>query len=76
MMCLICRQAETIDGLTSVNFERGEMRLLIRNVPAHVCPDCREAYLNEEVAVRLLQETDKLSKAGLLEHVIEYNSII
>ena len=75
MICLICRQAETVEGLTSVNFERGEMRLFIKNVPARVCPSCGEAYVEEEVAVQLLREAEEMSKAGK-DDVIEYNSSI
>ena len=75
MICLICRQAETVDGLTSVNFERGEMRLAVNNVPAHVCPSCGEAYVEEEVAVQLLREAEEMSKAGK-DDVIEYNNSI
>ena len=75
MICLICRQAETVEGLTSVNFERGEMRLFIKNVPARVCPSCGEAYVEEEVALQLLREAEEMSKAGK-DDVIEYNSSI
>ena len=74
MICLICRQAETMDGLTSVNFERGKMRLLIKSVPAHICPGCGEAYLDEEVTVRLLRDAEDISRAGMMDHVTEYNN--
>ena len=75
MICLICRQAESIDGLTSVHFERGEMRLVVNNVPARVCPSCGEAYLDEEVAVRLLRDAEEMSRAGISDDVIEYNKV-
>jgi YgiT-type zinc finger domain-containing protein len=75
MICLICRRAETIDGLTSVKFERGEMRLVIKSVPAHVCPSCGEAYVEEEVAIQLLQEAEEISKAGIMETVIGYHDL-
>lgn len=58
MNCLICRQAETVDGLTSVHFERGEMKLMVNNVPARVCPSCGETYVEEDVAVRLLNHAE------------------
>jgi len=74
-MCLICRQAEIIDGLTSVNFERGEMRLVVNNVPARVCPRCGEAYVGAEVTMQLLQDAEEMSKAGILDGVIEYNKV-
>lgn len=75
MMCLICRQTETIDGLTSVNFERGEMMLVVNNVPARVCPSCGEAYVDQEVAVKLLRDAEEMSRAGINNDVIEYNKV-
>jgi YgiT-type zinc finger domain-containing protein len=74
MICLICRQAETLDGLTSVHFERGEMRLVVNHVPARVCPSCGEAYVEEQVAVRLLREAEAISAVGEMEAVREYSS--
>lgn len=73
MICLICRQAGIIDGLTSVHFERGEYRLVVNSVPARVCPSCGEAYVDEEIAVQLLQNAEEMSKAGMLEVVSEYS---
>ena len=74
MNCLLCRQAETVDGLTSVRFERGEMRLVVNNVPARVCPSCGEAYVEEGVAVRLLQDADEVLEAGMLDVIQEYRA--
>lgn len=75
MICLICRQAEIIDGFTSVNFARGKMRLVITNVPARICPSCGEAYVDEEVAVKLLLDMEEESKAGMSGGVSEYRII-
>ena len=72
MNCLICRQAEIVDGLTSVNFKRDEMRLVVNKVPARVCPSCGEAYVEEDVAVRLLQDAEEMSRSGMMDDVIEY----
>ena len=72
MICLICRLAETVNGLTTVRFERGEMRLVVNNVPARVCPSCGEAYVEEQVSVSLLRSADAMSAAGEIEFVIEY----
>ena len=75
MSCLICRQAEIVNGLTSVKFVRGEFRLVVNDVPARICPTCKEAYVDEDVAVQLLRDAEELFNAGVLEKVIEYNSI-
>ena len=72
MICLICRQAETVDALTTVRFKRGEMRLVVINVPARVCPSCGDASVDDDVAVRLLEEAETMSAEGDMEGVIEY----
>ena len=72
MICLICRQAEYAGRLTTVQFERGEMRFVIHNVPAYVCPSCKEACVEADVAERLLQIADELSAAGILDQVRDY----
>ena len=73
MICLICRQADVISEFTSVAFERGEMRVVINSVPANVCPSCGEAYMDEAVAVQVLRDAEKMSAAGAVDDVIEYN---
>jgi YgiT-type zinc finger domain-containing protein len=60
MICLICRQAETVDGLTSVHFERGKTKVTLKNVPARICPNCGEAYVVEDIAVRLLRDAEEV----------------
>ena len=73
MICLICRQAEIVDGLTTVHFERGEMRLVVNHVPARVCSSCGEAYVEEDVALQLLQGAEAASAAGEMNGEVEYN---
>ncbi len=73
MICLICRQAETVDGLTTVHFERGEMKLIVNNVPARVCPNCGEAYVEEVVPVRLLDMAEETFQAGIFDSVLDFS---
>jgi YgiT-type zinc finger domain-containing protein len=74
MLCLICRQSEIVDGLTTVHFEREEMMFIVNNVPARVCPSCGEAYVEEQVAVRLLREAEAISVAGILDGILDFNT--
>jgi len=73
MNCLICRQADLIGGLTSVHFERGEMKAVISHVPARVCPSCGEVYVEEDVAEALLLQVVEIYKTGVLDSVSAYN---
>ena len=75
MICLLCRQAETIDGLTMITFERGEFKLIVNSVPARVCPSCGEAYVDEAVAEQVLRIARQRSEAGVLDSQCEYSTL-
>ncbi len=72
MICLVCRKAQLIVGLASINFERDEFKAVINLVPAQVCPACGEAYLNEQVTIQILDQAERLSHEGMLEIVQDY----
>ncbi|MGZ9234927.1 MAG: type II toxin-antitoxin system MqsA family antitoxin [Anaerolineales bacterium] len=74
MICVICRQTETTEGITSVKFERDELRLVINKVPARICPSCGEAYVDEKVATQLLALAAELSRAGIVDISSEYDA--
>jgi YgiT-type zinc finger domain-containing protein len=59
MKCLMCKQAEPKKGLATVTLKRGELTLVLKNVPALVCPDCGEPYVTEAIAIQLLAATEK-----------------
>ena len=75
MICLICRQAQIIDGLTLVTFERGEFRLIVNAVPARVCPSCGEAYVEEALAEQLLSFARQRFEAGMLDTQCEFSTM-
>jgi YgiT-type zinc finger domain-containing protein len=76
MICLICRQVQIIEERVSVLLKRDEMELTVNHVPAQTCPYCGEAYVEEEIAVKLLSGAVKMSAAGEIDSVIEYSSLL
>jgi YgiT-type zinc finger domain-containing protein len=72
MICVICRQAETEPGTTTTTLTRGKLTFVVRDVPARVCPNCGEAYIEEETATRLLATAEQLAQAGAQVDVREY----
>ncbi|MBI5822830.1 MAG: type II toxin-antitoxin system MqsA family antitoxin [Chloroflexi bacterium] len=72
MKCIICDEAETLPGLTSILLEREEHSLTFNNVPAQICPHCGEAYADETVTASLLREAEKMASAGTKLEVLEY----
>jgi YgiT-type zinc finger domain-containing protein len=75
MICLICRKAQIVDGFTNIEFARGEFRLIVKSVPARVCPGCGEAYAEEVVAEQLLRSARQRSGQGFLDTECEFGSL-
>jgi YgiT-type zinc finger domain-containing protein len=75
MICLICRKAETVDGLTVVTLQRAEFRLTVQSVPARLCPGCGEAYVEEAVARQLLRVARQHSGDGILDAQCEFGAL-
>ncbi len=72
MICIICDDAETLPGLTSILLEREEHSLTFNNVPVQICPNCGEAYADELVTFSLLREAERMAQAGTKLEVLEY----
>jgi YgiT-type zinc finger domain-containing protein len=64
MKCVICKQAETTLGTTTVTLERDGLTYVIKRVPAQVCPNCGEDYVDENVTGDLLKSAEQMVKVG------------
>ena len=53
MKCVMCKGGELAPGKTTVKVQRGETLVIIKDVPADVCQDCGEAYLDGNVAKKI-----------------------
>ena len=72
MKCLICKQADTQPGVTTVTLERGGLTLVVKSVPARVCPNCGEAYVDEDATTQLLKTAEQMDRSGTLVDVRQY----
>jgi len=72
MKCVICKQAETRPGFATVTLDRPGFTYVVRKVPARVCPNCGEEYVDEEISARLLQSAEAMARAGAQVDVREY----
>jgi YgiT-type zinc finger domain-containing protein len=75
MICVICTRAQIADGFTSVVFVRDEMKLLVKNVPAQVCPGCGEVFLDEQVTERLLRAAEEISQVRQMDVEVECSDL-
>jgi len=57
MKCIICKHGETKPGKTSVTLERDNMTLVFKGVPADVCQNCGEEYIDEKTTDLILKKS-------------------
>ncbi len=74
MKCTICKHGETRPGRTTVTLERDGTTLVVKGVPAMVCSNCGEEYVNEDTTARLLKVAEEAVRAGVQIDVREYKA--
>ena len=72
MKCVICRHGETAAGHTTVTLERGGTTLVFKAVPAAVCENCGEAYVDESTTAELLRQAEAAAAASVEVEVRAY----
>jgi len=72
MICVICKQDEVQPGKATVVFEREGTTVVIKGVPARICGNCGEEYVDELVTRELLQTASAAAVAGVQVEVREY----
>ena len=72
MTCVICKSSETQPGTATVTLEREGATVVIKRVPARVCKNCGEEYVDESVTARLLKIADEAVRAGVQVDVRTY----
>jgi YgiT-type zinc finger domain-containing protein len=58
MKCVLCKNGVTRPGTVTVTLERGKTVVVVRDVPADVCENCGEYYLDSAVAQEVYQRAE------------------
>ena len=72
MKCVICKQGETKPGHAVLTLVRNGSTFVIKNVPAQVCQNCGEEYVDGKVTHDLLQLAEREAEAGVQVDVRDY----
>lgn len=72
MICVICKYGQTQPGTATVTLERAGMTLVIKGVPAQVCANCGEEYVDEDTTARLLNTAEEAARTGVQVDVRQY----
>lgn len=72
MNCVVCRNGKTTPGTATVTLERDGLVLVVRGVPARVCENCGEEFLDEAETSSLLEWGQEAARAGVKVDVRDY----
>ena len=74
MTCVICKNGETRPGTATVTLEREGATVVIKGVPARVCKNCGEEYVDEGITAHLLKTAEEAVRAGVQVDVRTYEA--
>jgi len=72
MKCTICKNGETKKGLATVTLTREQLAVVFQKVPAQICDNCGEEYVDELVTETLLKQAENDYQQGVHIDVREY----
>ena len=70
--CVVCRNGEMTPGSTIVTLARQSLTLVVKDVPALICDNCGEEYVEDTVTARLLDTAEEALTAGVQVDVRYY----
>jgi YgiT-type zinc finger domain-containing protein len=70
--CTICKKAETHPGKVTLTLEREGVTLVIKGVPAEVCTNCGEEYVDEATTLKLLKTAEEANQVGVRVDIRDY----
>lgn len=72
MKCVICKHGTLAAGTTTMTLEHGGATVVFKHVPAMVCDNCGEEYLDAEVVEGLEARVEQAGRGGVTLVVREY----
>lgn len=70
--CVICHQGETRAGTATLVLERDGRTVIVKHVPARVCENCGEEYVDEAADAAALDSAERAVRDGADVVIREY----
>lgn len=74
MKCPICKYGKIENGYAIVILSPNKATLVFKNVPADICNNCGEEFINKNISAELLSLAKQAVEAGVQVDVREYLS--
>ena len=70
--CVICNDGERKPGTATVTFAESGATVVFEHVPAEVCDNCGEEYVDEETAEGMLKAVEEAARSGVRVSIREF----
>jgi YgiT-type zinc finger domain-containing protein len=70
---MICKHGETKQGTTTVTLEKGSSTIVFKEVPAQICDNCGEKYIDKTTTKELLSKARNIVKNGVEIDIRKYD---
>ena len=74
MKCVVCKKGETKIGKATVTLDKDGTTLVFKGVPAGVCTNCGEEYVDGKVVARLLKSATQAARSGIQVEIRQYSA--
>lgn len=74
MKCTICGHGETVLGITTLTLERDMVTIVFKGVPARICDQCDEEYVDETIAQKLFAAVEEAARCGVQVEIRTYTA--
>ncbi len=74
MKCPVCKNGETKKGKVVVTLSKDEFITVYRNVPADICQNCGEEFVESSVARSLLELSTETYQKGVIVDIRDYRA--
>jgi YgiT-type zinc finger domain-containing protein len=74
MKCVVCKKGETKIGKATVTLEKDGATLVFKGVPARVCTNCGEEYVDQDITATLLRSAEEAARSGVQVEIRQYTA--
>ncbi len=72
MKCVTCKNGTTIKGFVNVPIVREDKIIFYKNVPAQICNNCGEYFIETDVAKEIYDKANERMNQGVEMEVAQY----
>lgn len=74
MTCVVCKKGKTKPGTATVTLDKNGATLVFRGVPARVCSNCGEEYVDDKIAAKLLKAATEAARSGIQVEIRQFSA--